>query len=125
MFYDASANIFRRACRLRKSMTDSEKMLWEQLRKNKMGVRFKSQHPVKYFIVDFYCHELKLAIELDGEIHDYQKEKDESRTDELENFGIMVIRFKNNQLEAMSKVLESIRQTIEARRQFLADNPNI
>jgi very-short-patch-repair endonuclease len=70
MFYGATPEIFRKAKNLRNNLTFHEKKLWEELRGNKLhGLRFKSQHPIDQFIVDFYCHKLKLVIEIDGNSH--------------------------------------------------------
>lgn len=71
MFYGASSALFAKAKQLRENMTPSELLLWQELKENKLGVRFKPQHPLKYFIADFYCHQLKLVIEVDGEIHQF------------------------------------------------------
>lgn len=101
MFYGASPIIFERAKELRLSMTRSELRLWEELRNNKFGVRFKAQHPIKNFIADFYCHRAKLVVEVDGGIHQIKsvKEHDEGRTHELQQLGISVIRFTNDDVE--------------------------
>ena len=70
LFYGASPEIFRRANDLRKRMTPAESALWTLLRNKKLdGYKFRRQHPAKTFILDFYCHSIKLAIELDGGIH--------------------------------------------------------
>jgi very-short-patch-repair endonuclease len=101
MFYGASPLIFKRALELRNAMTSSEIKFWGLLNKNKiLGLRFKAQHPIGRFIADFYCHTLKLVIEIDGEIHNLSKnqEYDIGRTFELEKFEIMVIRFTNDQI---------------------------
>ena len=101
MFYGAVPAIFERANSLRNNLTASEKYLWNELKNNKIkGYRFKSQHPVSRFIVDFYCHKAKLVIEIDGSIHNEQDiiERDEGRTSELEEFGLKVIRFTNEQV---------------------------
>lgn len=90
-----------RARELRKKMTPSEKTLWEYLKnKQLLGLRFRRQHPIDIFIVDFYCHNIKLVIELDGGIHDHpeNKEHDKNRTAHLEKFGIKVIRFTNEEV---------------------------
>ena len=74
-------------------------------------LKFRRQHPVDIFVLDFYCHELKLAIEVDGEIHLSTEVKayDEGRTYELEKFGIKILRFTNNQIfENMDEVQGSI-----------------
>ena len=91
MFFGAKPNIFEKAKALRNNMTVAEQKLWKELNANKIkGYRFKAQHPVNKYIVDFYCHKAKLVIEIDGDIHDIEvvKERDEGRTFEIENFGI-------------------------------------
>ncbi|HPQ35824.1 MAG TPA: endonuclease domain-containing protein [Tenuifilaceae bacterium] len=101
MFYNAKSLTFERAKVLRQNPTDAEKMIWDLLSNKKMlGLRFKRQHPISIFIADFYCHSLKLVIEVDGEIHNNveSKEYDVNRTAELERNGITVIRFTNNQV---------------------------
>ena len=112
MFYGAKPEIFQRAKTLRNMMTPSEKKLFQKLRNNQiLCLRFKAQHPINHFIVDFYCHPLKLVIEVDGEIHDQKstKEYDENRTIELEKFGLQVIRFKNKDvLENLDSVVDQI-----------------
>jgi very-short-patch-repair endonuclease len=104
--------IFRNAKELRKSMTEAEEMLWEQIRNNKLkGLKFRRQHPLDIFIADFYCHQRKLIIELDGGIHDTpeQMEYEEGRTAELEEKGFKILRFKNDEvLNDIKSVLEKI-----------------
>ena len=83
----AKPGIFENAKELRKSMTEAEEILWKHLRNNKLNeLKFRRQHPLDIFIADFYCHQKKLIIELDGGIHDTldQKEYDEGRTFELD-----------------------------------------
>ncbi|MFT3891304.1 MAG: DUF559 domain-containing protein [Anaerolineales bacterium] len=65
-----------RAKELRREMTPTEKLLWEQVRAKKLGVRIRRQQVIQGFIVDFYCHKAALVIELDGDIHDLQQEED-------------------------------------------------
>lgn len=85
MFYGAKPHIFEKAKELRNNMTEAEKLLWGKLQKNKiMGLRFKAQHPIDIFIADFYCHKLKLVIEVDGGIHNLPENK-EYELDELMN----------------------------------------
>ena len=101
-FFGASPLIKERAKNLRKRMTWSEKVIWQYLRKNRIHkIYFRRQHPIARFIVDFYCHELRLVIEIDGSIHDLaeQKEKDINRTADLESFGLTVIRFRNEEIK--------------------------
>ena len=116
MFYGAKPIIFEKAKALRNNMTVAEQKLWNELNKNKIkGYRFKAQHPVSKYIVDFYCHKIKLVIEIDGNIHDIDdvKERDEGRTFEIENYGIKVIRFTNNQ------VINNINEVITEIKKYL------
>jgi len=101
MYYGAKPYLFRLAMNMRKNPTEAEKVLWKQLKKlRKEGYIFRRQHPVDIFIADFYCHNLKLIIEVDGEIHfnSVAQEHDDGRTGELERFGIKIIRFTNEQI---------------------------
>ncbi|HQW44419.1 MAG: endonuclease domain-containing protein [Chitinophagaceae bacterium] len=97
MFYGAIKPIFARAEELRKNQTEDEKLLWQRLKRNQLGVRFKRQHPIWMYIADFYCHELKLVIEVDGSIHNVKEviENDMIRQEDIVSFGIRVIRFTN------------------------------
>lgn len=82
---------------LRKGITYCEKIMWIHLRRKQLGVRFLRQYSVDHYVIDFYCPELKLAIELDGSVHDEpnQKEYDAYRQEYLEKFGISFCRIKN------------------------------
>lgn len=100
---------------LRKVETDVEKILWEELRGNKLKVKFRRQHPIDEFVLDFYCPKYKLAIELDGTQHLTKdgKDYDKMRTKYLESKDIKVIRFlnseiKNNKKEVIKKIQESL-----------------
>jgi very-short-patch-repair endonuclease len=101
MFYNAKPHIFETAKILRDHMTEAELKLWEILRNKQMlNYRFRPQHPIDIFIADFYCHFLKLVIEVDGGIHNTkdQREYDIGREAELHNWGIKVIRFTNKEV---------------------------
>jgi very-short-patch-repair endonuclease len=101
MFYGAKAETFNFAAQLRENMTEAELILWDRLRQNKFhGFRFKSQHPIKTFIADFYCHKAKLVIEIDGGVHNIMenKEYDLNRSYEFEHLGLKVIRFSNTEV---------------------------
>jgi very-short-patch-repair endonuclease len=91
----AYPQIFRNARTLRKRMTISEKALWMEVLSNKkmLGYKFRRQHAFNRYIIDFYCHELKLCIELDGE-----KEYDEMRTQHLSEFGLEEFRYQNSEV---------------------------
>jgi len=100
MYYGAKPSTFRAAHQLRDRMTYSEILLWEKLKlKQISGLRFRRQHPIDFFIVDFYCHEARLVIEVDGEVHELQKEYDDGRSAEMERYFIKVLRFSNIQVE--------------------------
>jgi very-short-patch-repair endonuclease len=101
IYYGTKPEIMGIAYDLRIKMTEAEKVLWSKLRNRKVkGYRFRRQHPVREFVVDFFCYEGKLVIELDGEIHDdpFQKERDQERTDILQSMGLKVIRFRNKEV---------------------------
>lgn len=96
MFFGATPPIFRNAKALRSRTTRAERSLWVQLRKNRFhGFRFKRQHPISCFVADFYCHEGKVVIELDGISHSCSADYDSKRTDIIKEFGLRVLRFKN------------------------------
>ena len=114
MFYGASRNIFEKAHELRRNMTEAEKILWKELKNRRLfKTKFRRQHPIDIFIVDFYCHEFKLAIEIDGEIH-LKKEVidyDDGRTHDLEKLGIKLLRFTNDKVFTdISTILKEILQ---------------
>jgi len=116
IFYGAGTDTIRTASILRKNTTLAEKILWKKLRDRKLfPVKFRRQHPVDIFIVDFYCHQIKLVIEIDGEIHesDGAKEYDSSRQSILESLGLTVIRFTNHEvIFEMNSVLSRIQHYI-------------
>jgi len=95
-------------CRdLRKRSTRSEQIFWDAVRNRKiLGKKFLRQYPIffeymnqkRFFIADFYCHEKRLVVEIDGKNHDLQKEYDELRSYIINNMGINVIRFRNGQI---------------------------
>ena len=99
--------------RLLKNMTPAETALWEYLKSNKLGVRFRRQHVIANFIPDFVALSCKLIVEVDAEVHDFQKEYDDDRTSLLEERGFRVIRFKNEEvLNNIERVIEIIKAHI-------------
>ncbi len=95
---------------LRREETRAEKMLWEALRNRKLGIKFRRQHPLEKFVLDFYAPKIKLAIELDGSPHKENFEYDSSRTEYLKSQDIKVLRFWNNEIEKnLGEVLDKIR----------------
>ena len=97
--------------------TEAEERLWKELRKLKAtGLHFRRQHAIGKFIVDFYCWKLKLAVEVDGPIHEQQREDDAKRDAWLTARGILVIRLANEQvLSAPESVVASILRKAERR----------
>ena len=88
-----------RAREMRNNPTPAEDALWSVLRNRQLGgFKFRRQHRILPFILDFYCVQLKLAIEVDGPIHELSKEQDEFRTKYLNDLGIDVLRFSNEQV---------------------------
>ena len=87
------------ARRLRSMMTPAEQILWDALKQRRLGgLRFRSQHPVGQFVLDFYCPSCKLVVEVDGAAHDQQAEYDQARTELLNAYGYRVIRFRNEEV---------------------------
>lgn len=85
---------------LRKEQTPAEAMLWRVLRQRAVnGLKFRRQHPLDGFILDFFCPEARLCVELDGGIHDARQERDAARTEQLQARGLRVIRFRNEEVE--------------------------
>lgn len=117
IYYGAVPATFQKARLLRKKMTPEELILWEKLKgKQIYNTRFRRQHPINKFIADFYCHAVKLVVELDGEIHLQQKEYDKERTLILKEFGIDVIRFSNLEIiRNIDIVVVQIENRVKAR----------
>ena len=117
--YDTTPEVRINAKELRKKMTPAEEMLWKNLRNRKCGgYKFRRQHPINQFIADFYCHEAKLVVEVDGGYHQTveQKESDENRSAEMEKWDILIIRFTNDEvLQSMIKVLNKIKTVCDSR----------
>jgi len=100
MYYGASNLIFERATELRATMTPAEEILWNAIHINEWKLKFRRQHPIANYIVDFYCHANKLVIELDGSIHEQGeiKRNDAAREQHLRELGLTVLRFKNEDI---------------------------
>jgi len=119
MFYGALPILFALAKKLRDNQTEAEIFLWNHLSKIQIkGIRFKRQHPILYFVADFYCHKARLVIEVDGAYHDIpeQYEYDKNRDSDLEDLGLKVIRFTNEEVMFnIENTLKSIEQVIRER----------
>jgi very-short-patch-repair endonuclease len=113
---------FREARRLRREMTDSERKLWTRLRRNQVdGFHFRRQHVLFGFILDFYCIEVKLAVEVDGGIHINQKHQDSIRDGILASRGILVFRVTNDRvLLDMDRVVKEISELCHQRHKLEA-----
>jgi len=105
--------------KLRNNMTKAEKLLWEELRKRQIdGHKFRRQFSVAGFVVDFYCPELKLAVEVDGASHDDNQEYDAERTDVLNSYGIDVVRYRNKEVFGnIVGVLDDLLEQVKQRRE--------
>ena len=115
MFFGANAEIFKRADELRNRMTNAEEIIWNAIHINEWKLKFRRQHPLANYIVDFYCHGVKLVIELDGSIHEDEeiKKNDEAREIHLKEFNLTVLRFKNEEVINNTKtVITKIKETI-------------
>jgi cyclase len=117
MFEGASPLIFANAKHLRKNMTEAEKMLWAYLKQGINGFKVRRQHPIGIYIADFYCHKVKLIIELDGSIHHEQsvKNNDELRQKELESWGYTIIRFANEEVtQKVEAVIQKVSELVSS-----------
>jgi cyclase len=115
MFYGASNLIFDIAKRLRNNVTDTEMILWGRLKEYFPSYKFRRQHPISLYVVDFYCHQLKLIIEIDGSIHNKEDVKlnDIERQKNLESLNLEVIRFSVDEVRfRLNEVMESINKQI-------------
>jgi very-short-patch-repair endonuclease len=106
-------------CReFRKNPTLAEALLWEQLRNKRLaGIKFRRQHPIAGYVLDFFCFEIKLGVELDGAVHTHkdQAEYDACRTLELTEEGVTILRFWNSEvIGGIDSVLERIRLKAES-----------
>jgi len=110
----AFPEIFRNAANLRDNMTEPEKLLWEYLKSKPLGFKFRRQHPINSYILDFYCHKKRISIEIDGKYHQKteQKEKDQEKTAYLKSMEIKEIRFNNedviNQIQNVIQKIETL-----------------
>ncbi len=123
MYCNATDSTIAMARELRKRPTAAEKILWQALRQKRLGYSFRRQHPIDRFIADFYCHPLRLIIEVDGGYHNSlsQQEHDEDRSYEIMlNYDIKVIRYSNEQVtHNLSQVVDQIRLEIAERERYI------
>src|ERR1700739_4124085 len=122
MFLAASHLLFANARLLRRNMTHAELKLWSYLKDKPLGFKFRRQHPLGIYIADFYCHWAKLVIELDGRIHERTgiKENDKVRQKILEDEGLKVLRFSNEEVfNDIDTVLDKINNCLTQRKSSL------
>jgi imidazole glycerol-phosphate synthase subunit HisF len=121
MFNEANPLVFGLAKELRKNMTHAEMVLWNHLKAGINGLKFRRQHPLGIYVADFYCHQIKLIIEVDGSIHNKKeiKEYDSQRENNLIAEGYTVIRFTNYQV---LNEIQSVLSTITTHTQNLINN---
>lgn len=93
----ATSKIFEFALKLRANMTEPEQKLWYYLKTKPLGFKFRRQHPIGKYVLDFYCHKIRLSIEIDGQNHETieQKFSDQKRASYLNSLGIKELRFNN------------------------------
>lgn len=116
MYQGASPELFRYAKQMRHEPTEAEAILWKALSNRKLGYKFRRQHPLGRYIVDFYCHQKRLAIEVDGGYHqdEAQRQYDEKRTEHITSSGIKELRFSNEEvINGLQQVLETIKLELE------------
>jgi imidazole glycerol-phosphate synthase subunit HisF len=121
MTYKQQISIFDIAKKLRQSMTPAERILWEKVKNNSLGIKIRRQEAFIFgayrYVADFYCPALKLIIEIDGDIHEDKeiKEIDEFREDIFKEMGYKVIRFNNEAvINDLDKVIKKIKEEITA-----------
>jgi very-short-patch-repair endonuclease len=105
-----SRELQERARELRRNMTPAEKILWERLRHNRLnGLQFRRQQIIDSYIVDFYCHAKALIVEVDGDIHDAQRDYDTAKDSYLACRGFRMLRVSNDDVKGnLSRVLQKI-----------------
>ena len=116
MHFGASKELILFARQLRQNMTPAEKVLWEHIRSKSLGHKFRNQHAIYKYVVDFYCHELRLFIEVDGSIHTLTEValNDKDRENNLLSLGLHVIRFTNDEIfNNIERVLNDIKKIID------------
>ncbi|AVR47364.1 leucine--tRNA ligase [Christiangramia fulva] len=113
---EIAGELLHRAKEMRKNPTSAESLLWEKLRTKKLDAKFRRQHPIDQYIVDFVCLSKKLIVEVDGEIHQFQKAQDEEREDVLvQKLGYHLLRFSNEEvLRDPKKVADQIQEKLNS-----------
>jgi very-short-patch-repair endonuclease len=120
MHQRANSDKFEFARKLRENPTPQESKLWNALKNKQLnGYKFRQQHPLSRFVADFYCHNARLVIEIDGGYHDAKMQKlyDDWREEVIKDFGIHILRFRNEEIENnFDEVLYKINEILMALR---------
>ncbi|MCC6957117.1 MAG: DUF559 domain-containing protein [Anaerolineales bacterium] len=119
--------VVQRARELRQDQTQAEEVLWRALRDRRVGHKIRRQHPLGRFIIDFYCHQAALCIEIDGDAHSEasQRAYDIARTQYLEDHGYRIVRFTNRDIQQnLQAVIDEICRTIDLRLIELSESTN-
>jgi len=114
--YNNRSSFKQRRKNLRNQSTKSEIVLWQKIKNKQLAVKFRRQYNIGYWIVDFYCHQLKLIIEIDGSIHHEEDvvKHDQIRQKILENKGYTIIRYSNHKvLDDIDSVVSNIKMAIQ------------
>jgi very-short-patch-repair endonuclease len=112
MYWNFERERFKRK-ELRRNSTPEEIVLWKILRNRKLGYKFRRQHSIDYYVVDFYCHEKLLVIELDGNHHKRTKTYDVAKDRHLAGYGITCLRFWNQDIRTYpEQVIQKIKQVL-------------
>lgn len=119
MHAGAKADKFAYADLLRRTQAPQEEKLWEFLKVKPHGFKYRRQHPFNDYILDFYCHQAKFVIELDGKQHKSNLEYDNDRTSILESYGLKVIGFDNHKIDNnFSKTIEKLIKILKSDDNF-------
>jgi len=111
--HQRNPELLTRAAELRQRMTPEERLVWQELRGNRLGVHFRRQQPLAPYIVDFYCHAARLAVEIDGSSHREQQGYDRLRDDYFRRQGIQVLRLSNALVrDDLASVIATIRAAL-------------
>jgi len=119
MHAGANNPLYQKAREHRNNATHAETILWGYLKNKPLGYKFRRQHPYSIYILDFYCHILKLVIKVDGSIHNRTdiKINDDERQVNLQNGGLVVLRFQNEEVtESLEKVILKIENILSKRK---------
>lgn len=121
MYLGAPPSLLEVAKQLRTQETPAEKLLWTRLSRNQLGVKFRRQHPIYYYVADFYCHSHKIVVEVDGPIHDSKENQfnDLLRTSGFNEFDIEVLQFTNEEvMNNIEDVVLRIQERLKVREKF-------